>query len=76
MTDAPANLVPDPAAVNAATRAALSDPDYRAAFHLRLSGRTDRDLTDAQLRAADLARKLTGTYAPGMPMPIREDAPR
>jgi hypothetical protein len=71
MTDAP-----DPSMVNDATRAALSDPDYRKAFHLRLSGRTDRDLTDAQLRAADLARRLTGTPAPGMPMPIREGSDR
>lgn len=64
----------DPAAMRDATRAALSDPEYRMAFHLRLSGRTDRDLTDAQLRAADLARRLTGTPAPGMPMPIRDGA--
>lgn len=66
---------PDPRIERADTRAALADPNFVAAWDAVMSGETpEHALTTEQVEAVTRARKLTGTPAPGMPMPIREGA--
>lgn len=59
----------DPLARQPETRAALADPVYRDAFETYARGGSDA-LDDRQRAAISRARELTGTIAPGLPLPL------
>ncbi len=60
---------PDPAARRDETRAALADPVNREAYDRCARGEVDA-LTDEERDALRRARELTGTPAPGFPLPV------
>jgi hypothetical protein len=60
---------PDPAARRAETRQAVGDPVYREAFEMGARGESDA-WNDEHRAAVRRARELTGTPAPGFPVPV------
>ena len=63
---------PDPRAARADTRAALSDPEYVAAFDTLMRGGSTA-LPPERVAAVHRAQTLTGTAPPGLPQPWRAE---